>query len=383
MEFPNRLAARRAADLLHKQGKRLWPQGTEIVGVEFELKAIADSALERTYAKGLHAWLLKQFQAIDPELSARMHDRADEKGFTMSRLRGDLLLQQGGFRIKQGDRFYWSVSGLNREVVEGLHGWLRSPMERVELHGAPLEVVACRLELKGKTYAQLWKSGLQNQVTLSFVSPCGFRRKGQHLPLPWPFNVFQSYLRRWLSFADVKVDREEFLEWVDAGAIVRQHRLESCKVAAGKQGMVTGFVGAVTFGLSAEARKREEFVRMFGALCQYAPYCGTGHKTAFGLGQTRSGWLAMEGESSVIDANELLAKRIEELQGEFFAQRQRQGGERAAQTAQLWATILARRETGESLGAIAEDLDMLYETVKTYVKLARRALREKAEQSNS
>ncbi len=37
-------------------------------------------------------------------------------------------------------------------------------------------------------------------------------------------------------------------------------------------------------------------------------------------------------------------------------------------------TILARRELGESLMAIATDMEMRYETVKTYAKLAREAL---------
>jgi CRISPR-associated endoribonuclease Cas6 len=69
-----------------------------------------------------------------------------------------------------------------------------------------------------------------------------------------------------------------------------------------------------------------------------------------------------------------VAQRIEELSALFLSQRQRQGGSRAEKTAQLWATILARRELGESLQQIAADLEMPYETVKTYVKLARRAL---------
>jgi hypothetical protein len=59
---------------------------------------------------------------------------------------------------------------------------------------------------------------------------------------------------------------------------------------------------------------------------------------------------------------------------QLIAQRRRTGGDRASQIAQTWATILARRELGEGLPAIAEDLEMPYETVKTYVKLARKAL---------
>ncbi len=56
--------------------------------------------------------------------------------------------------------------------------------------------------------------------------------------------------------------------------------------------------------------------------------------------------------------------------------RKRTGGDRAQRVAETWATVLARREFGESLQAIAEDLEMPYQTVKTYAKLARRSLRE-------
>jgi CRISPR-associated endoribonuclease Cas6 len=72
----------------------------------------------------------------------------------------------------------------------------------------------------------------------------------------------------------------------------------------------------------------------------------------------------------------LLAERIAELTALFLAQRKRTGGNRASYIAETWATILARRELGESLQAIAEDLEMRYETVKTYAKLARQELRK-------
>lgn len=75
------------------------------------------------------------------------------------------------------------------------------------------------------------------------------------------------------------------------------------------------------------------------------------------------------------DVQTVLAKRIEDLTDIFKAQRKRTGGDRADEIASKWATILARREMGESLQLVAEDLEMPYETVKTYVKLARRALK--------
>lgn len=62
-----------------------------------------------------------------------------------------------------------------------------------------------------------------------------------------------------------------------------------------------------------------------------------------------------------------------------LAQRKRTGGDRCLQAAETWATILAWREMGESLLDIAGDLNMPYETVKTYSKLARRSLRQGVE----
>ena len=385
MNLPFRLAPPRRHNLLVKEG-RLWPLGTELLGLEFELKAIASGHLESSYAKGLHAWTLKQFQQVNPELSAKMHDNPERKGFTLSRLRGNLVPEQNGFRITRGDRFYWSISCLSEEVVRGMHAWLSNGVDTIRLQENVLKVEACRVELKPQTYAGVWRAAVDKPLTVSFLSPTSFRRKGQHLPIPWPFNLFQSYLRRWQAFTEMEfarkvfgeegLDAEVFLAWIDEGVVFRRHELRSEKVAAGKRGMVTGFVGAVELGLSSVAREAVGFTRLFGALGAYAPYCGTGHKTTFGLGQTRLGWLVVQGEPILSEA-ERLAARIEVLEGEFFGAKQRRGGNRARKTAKVWGTVLARREMGESLGAIARDLGMRYETVKTYVKLARRVLRER------
>ncbi|BAY20116.1 hypothetical protein NIES21_59860 (plasmid) [Anabaenopsis circularis NIES-21] len=129
-------------------------------------------------------------------------------------------------------------------------------------------------------------------------------------------------------------------------------------------------------GLSKAALANTEFTQLFYTLLRLAPYCGTGHKTTFGLGQTRSGWL-QEQKASVAEQllADTLAQRIEELTQIFTDQRKRKGGDRTDRIAVTWATVLARREHGESLGAIAQDLQMKPETVKTYVKLARKALK--------
>ncbi|MEL7246230.1 MAG: CRISPR-associated endoribonuclease Cas6, partial [Cyanobacteria bacterium J06573_2] len=56
------------------------------------------------------------------------------------------------------------------------------------------------------------------------------------------------------------------------------------------------------------------------------------------------------------------------------SKQKRTGGTRAISVCEKRATILARRETGESLLDIATDLEIPYETVKTYIKLTRKIL---------
>jgi CRISPR-associated endoribonuclease Cas6 len=172
------------------------------------------------------------------------------------------------------------------------------------------------------------------------------------------------------------VDQDEFLDWIDDYGIIQRHHLESVKVVAGKRGSVTGFLGSVTYGLATPASERPEFQALFYALTQLAPYCGTGHKTTFGLGETALGWQSQTQGSEIPSMQQLLAERIDELTALFLSQRQRQGGHRAQDTAETWATILARREQGDSLQEIAEDMDLPYETAKTYSKLARRAVKK-------
>jgi CRISPR-associated endoribonuclease Cas6 len=341
-----------------------------------ELTPRTASYLYAQYTIGLHAWFLGQVQQTDPELSKILHDEQSEKAFAISGLEGELLSAGKDFQLL-GDRIYrWYVTGLSMRVVQWLSEWVKNLPAQIDLRNADLLIRSCDIAFAPTTYQQLLTAEEPENriIKLSFITPTSFRTKKHHFPLPVPENVFHSYLRRWNNFSGMNVDQAEFLEWIEENVIITRHKLESQKVAAGKKGMVTGFVGAVEFGLGRSARDRPDFVKLFYALGRLAPYCGTGHKTTFGLGQTRAAWLTNEPLPQV-SMQGLLAARIDELTAKFVAHRKRAGGSRALEIAETWATILARRELGESLLDIAADLEMPYETVKTYVKLARRALK--------
>lgn len=357
--------------------KIAWAKGTELVGLTLQVVPRQPSSLYAQYTIGLHAWLLDQIRAFDPQLSATLHDDQAEKAFTISGLEGNLIPTAKEFQISPENQYRWHITAFSQPVVQWLAQWLKVLPDTIDLRHAPLRIEQVEILHSPTTYAQLWKQAGDSDfnVSFSFTSPTSFRRHGHHFPLPVPYNLYHSYLRRWNLFSDRPVEPDEFLAWIDTNAIVVRHHIESCKVLAGKRGSVTGFTGTIELGLAPKARTNDEMTQLFYALSQFAPYCGTGHKTTFGLGQTRLGWTSSPTSASTPTVQDVLSGRIAELTELFKAQRYRTGGQRATKTAETWATILARRELGESLTTIAEDLEMPYTTVKSYVKLARQSLR--------
>ncbi|MEH1976236.1 MAG: CRISPR-associated endoribonuclease Cas6 [Nostoc sp.] len=357
-----------------------WADDTELVGLVFELEPTTSTSLYSQYTIGLHAWFLDQVRQFNPELSAYLHDGESEKPFNISALSGQLLASGRQLQLEAKQIYRWHVNALSPRVVQFLKQWLTQLPQILDLRGAPLQIKQVSIAHSATTYAQLLQSLPEKTVNFSFVSPTSFRRKGHHFPLPVPVNLFHSYLRRWNDFSGIPIEQEPFLHWIDEGVIIHQHRLESMKVAAGKRGSVTGFTGVMSCGLSKAALANSEFTPLFYALARLAPYCGTGHKTTFGLGQTRLDWVEPETNVPTQVLTNLLGERIDELTTLFTAQRKRTGGDRTDKIASTWATILARREMGESLQVISQDLEMPYATVKTYVKLARRALKDNVNQ---
>ncbi len=364
--------------------------GAELVAITFELDVMETFFLPLNYNYYLHAWFLNQVRTDDPKLSAYLHDGQSEKPFTISQLDGEFVTKSKQIQLFKGNKYNLTIACLCESLCKWLAKWLENPPKAMVLSSGSLKIVNIKIELPPKTYSQLLEADIPSErsFSFSFITPTGFRRKGHHLPLPMPSNIFHSYLRRWNDFAPITFDQETFLAWIDEIIFVSNLDIVSVQATVGKRGSVTGFKGFVEFGIDRKVQNNPEFERLLHALVMLAPYCGTGHKTTFGLGQTRYGKIEVkssEGKESLAPITSVLIsspterflkERIAELIDIFLLIKKRQGGDRAKQTALTWATILARRETGDSLQAIAEHLQIPYLTVKSYSKLARRALKE-------
>jgi len=360
-----------------------WTDNTEIVSITLTLRAITDIELSLNYTTAFHAWFLHQVRDSNPQLSAYLHDGQSEKAFAISPLNGNLKPIANTFLAKADSTYSWTVSALSKSLCAWLHTWYINHPETINLYKGNFEIEQININQPPTTYNNLWSSSsnLSPRFILTFLTPTCFRSKNHHLPLPIPTNIFHSYLRRWNDFAPEAFPQDEFLAWIEKVVYITNYDLDCTKVAVAKQGYVTGFTGSVEFAIDRNASHNSDFERLLSALIKLANYCGTGYKTTFGLGQTRLIWKDEVGKwknekESVVATpiQEHLVKRIAELTEIFLKTKKRQGGDRAQNTATVWATLLARRELGESLKAIAIDLDLPYETAKGYVKRARKTL---------
>jgi CRISPR-associated endoribonuclease Cas6 len=382
----------------------LWKTSPELVGLQLELQPTQDSTLPSNYTYWLHAWFLDQIRQIDPELSAELHDNQTDKAFTLSGFLGDSKSIDRTIQFFARNTYHCQITALNKPLCNALKNW-RIP-EIIKLRDSTFRVIQWQISLPPTTYTALWnKANANDELSLNFLSPTAFHKNGNHMPLPIPENLFHSYLRRWNSFARRQFDLDEFLPWVREGIVLLRHNIRSTKAQPGKQGSVTGFTGTIQLGLTNKALRDPLHSQLAHTLIAAAPYFGTGHKVTFGLGQTRSGWISptaivipeikppaqpqpivqpatsappsitkSDTKSGAKSVPRKIAARIKELQPIFLASKKRQGGDRALKTSLLWATIIARQEHGDSLKAIAQDLELPYDSVKKYSQLARQHL---------
>jgi CRISPR-associated endoribonuclease Cas6 len=366
-----------------------WKGQPELIGLQFTLQPTTPTELPSNYTYWLHAWFLDQIRQIDPAISAYLHDNQEEKAFTLSNFLGKSIAQPKSTQDKitlsfsPQELYQLQITALCAPVCKALKQWLTHPPTQVTLCQHTFQILDSQILLLPTTYKKLWDSP-STDLSLTFLTPTGFRKNGNHMPLPIPENLFHSYLRRWNTFAHLEFEPEEFLAWVNQCVILLRHDIRSRKVQPGKQGSVTGFLGSIQLGLTSKAQQEPEYVQLIHALIQAAPYFGTGHKITFGLGQTRLGWAELPPAAPRLTAppanvaklrKDLIKARINELEPQFIAARKRQGGDRAKHIARQWATIIAHQESGDSLKAIAADMKLPYETVKKYAQLARKQIR--------
>lgn len=256
-----------------------------LVSAVIELRPMRESSLPKETSRAVHAWFLDRVRAADEALAEALHRKNKAKPFTVA-------LHLGG---RKGEHPWLRVTTLTGElsavVTEKLLPEL--PAE-VMLAGQRWQVLGATTDPASHPWAgrasyhslaeSYLLSGSQPEpwLRLEFATPTTFHSQGRHLPLPLPHLAVEGWLRKWNAFGPLSLTKEMPLFAKEDLAISR-YRLHTEATRIGRTPVV-GFVGRCDFRF---LNKDSYRMRLLHLLSAYALYCGTGHKTTMGLGQTR------------------------------------------------------------------------------------------------
>ena len=121
-------------------------------------------------------------------------------------------------------------------------------------------------------------------INLRFASPTTFRSGGNHVPLPIPALMLGHWLEKWNAFAPLAL-HPDVRAFAEEQVVVNRYDLHTEPVQFGPATII-GFLGQCSLTVKHDDPYWRRIPHLLAA---YSFWCGTGHKTTHGLGQTRAG----------------------------------------------------------------------------------------------
>jgi CRISPR-associated endoribonuclease Cas6 len=242
----------------------------------FSLQPAEARALPPYPGRALHALFYQWLALGDYSLSTEVHDQEGSRPFTVSSV----------FRVDGQPTF--NLSLLDDDLWPALSKGI-SLTPTIEVLNCSLTLPSDGPQVEHRSYADLAADGFADtRIWLRFLSPTSFRSREMHYPLPDPVIAYQSWLNRWNEFApeDLRIN-VALLDIVTAHVAVGRYDLHTELVDQGRNRKIVGFVGKVQYNVIRVGKIGNEWLRRLNLLADYAAFCGTGHKTAQGMGQTR------------------------------------------------------------------------------------------------
>lgn len=263
------------------------------------LQATEDGVLYGATGQHAHGYWLNSWRAIAGEVGDALHDERALRQFTVSPLMGTRSIRHGRTPVRAGDEVRLRLTTLDASSDAELLG--RWVLERPDptLGGVAWQVQRIARhpddhdDAGESSYEQLAaRSKIPSRWDVAFPTPTAFHLEGErYLPFPLPHLLVESWLERWQANAPptlppLAADSDAFLARVASGCFVSQYRLKtaSFRFRFEKEVPQIGCTGTMTL----DGRNLDETDRSIVAtLGRFAYYCGSGHHTTMGMGQTR------------------------------------------------------------------------------------------------
>ncbi len=256
------------------------------------------------------AWFLSQVMSRDPLLASSLHDENGSKPYTVSTLldRNGHPLKAGDW-LKEGGECWLRITTIGEELSEIiLEHVLKKLPKRLTLHKMDFRIDGYTLNPREHpwagdcSFAEIAQDSqyvkVPRQARMEFVSPTAFRTNGNDISIPAPQQVFRSLWQKWNAFCPEPMQLDDhWPKFADDCILVNEMTAVNTirwEFAEGTRGAATGFTGTVGFMLLPKAKVKEHQQPFWDgadvvlqSLARFAFYCGVGHHTAVGMGQTR------------------------------------------------------------------------------------------------
>lgn len=236
------------------------------------------------YAHALMAVLLQQIGAVATEAAQQLHDSSGNvRRWALSPL------------CRDGEEWFFQLAvpndALAGVVLEALRTAAQPFLLQHPSSPATMRITGAAVTAE-TTWAQLTAPLAADRWRLSFLTPTAMALPGGHsklqLPLPLPSALLESWRRVWNQHCpDGCAIAEEVVTAIAAHLAVSSFTGETAMVAipvAGYQKRFVGFTGQATFTVIDPHQLPPDILTACQALMRFAPYCGTGKKTAWGMG---------------------------------------------------------------------------------------------------
>jgi CRISPR-associated endoribonuclease Cas6 len=283
--------------------------------VVFELSSLDTVPILGPLGRPIQGWFLEQVSTQDPALGKLLHDGSKPKPYTVSTLLDEHSHPlHAGYWLKEGEQCWIRITTLSSDLSQLVEDFCNKRLpKRLELYKMKFRMdgFTCKssehLLAGGITFPEItdeagtWINNHPGKETdtvrLEFTSPTAFRNHEADVPLPIPKLLCHSWLKSWNTYAPAALEiAPMWLEFAENCFVVSElTNLNTSRwsFADGTHGVATGFTGTVALTRLPQHKCGEYAEIWAGAnvilywLSLYSFFCGTGHHTTIGLGQTR------------------------------------------------------------------------------------------------
>jgi CRISPR-associated endoribonuclease Cas6 len=266
----------------------------DLVSIIIKLSNPQPVSMASDQGRALAAQFLDWVRVVDADWSEALHQPGNQsRPYTVSNLCCLPKAKHGRVFLQKGSQTWFRITSVSPELSLFLIKALLPVLpEEFVLSNSKFNILQVNWEPKDhpwagwSNYQDLVNHQINGKPTTKigyqFASATSFHRHGIHFPYATPEMAISSWLRAWNSYAPVTFS-DSLVKTIEKSIAVSAYRMQSVPVRYGRATLIGG-VGDCTFTI---LNKDPYWHHVVNVLSDFAFYCGTGVKTALGMGQTR------------------------------------------------------------------------------------------------